>query len=613
MRTATAYLLGALCLAALVWAFAFPPAERADFTFSNGTEIKTVDPALVTGQPEGRVIRALFEGLCTWDPQDLSPLPGVAEHWEISEDKLNYTFYLRTGALWSDGSPVTAGDFVWSYGRFLHPQTGSEYAHELWYIVGARKFNSGNVEIGDAVEVELPRSPPGARPFAAGVTVRGRLAAIEAGDGAERIYLVETGGVLRRFQKGAATPGTEDYRWILYDFQQLGLKALNRRTLQIRLNHPVPYFVNLMGFYPMSPVNRQCVETHGYPAWTKPENIVTNGPYLLHWRRIRDRIRLVKNPRYWDQANVHTRVIDVLAVESTITGLNLYMTGEADWVPVVPNEIVPDLLRRRPLDFQPSPYLGTEYYLVNVQKPPLDDPRVRRALSLAVDRQEIVERILRAGQKPARSVVPSDIRRYIDYTPAECATRNLEEARRLLSDAGYPGGRGMPRIEILYNTNESHQAIAELLQSQWKRSLGIDVRLQNQDWARYLNSRRVGEFMLSRAGWIGDYVDPATFLTMFASDNPSNHSRWSNAEFDRLLAEATRERDERRRMDLFHRAERLLLDELPVIPLYFAVSRAMVRPYVHGYYPNILDTHPLKNIRVDQAEKDRILRSEGLR
>lgn len=613
MRTATAYLIGTLCLVALVWAFAFPPAERADFTFSNGTEIKTVDPALVTGQPEGRVVRALFEGLCTWDPQDLSPLPGVAEHWEISEDKLSYTFYLRAGALWSDGSPVTADDFVWSYRRFLHPQTGSEYAHELWYIVGAQKYNSGQVEIGDPVEVELKERPPGARPFASGVLLRGRLAAIDTPDGEESIYTVEVGGVARRFQKGAALQGTEDYRWILYDFEEVGLKAHDGRTLQIRLNHPVPYFVNLMGFYPMSPVNRRCVETYGYPAWTKPENIVTNGPYLLQSRRIRDRIRLVKNPSYWDRANVHTGTIDVLAVESTITGLNLYMTGEADWVPTVPNEIVPDLLRRRPEGFQPSPYLNTEYYLVNVQKPPLDDPRVRKALALAIDRQEIVERILRAGQSPARSVVPPDIRRYIDYTPAECEPRNLEKARQLLADAGYPGGRGLPSIEILYNTNESHQAVAELLQSQWKRALGVDVRLQNQDWARYLNSRRVGEFMLARAGWIGDYVDPATFLTMFATDSPSNHTRWSNREFDRLLAEATRERDESRRMELFHRAERILMDELPVIPIYVAVSRAMVRPYVQGYYPNILDTHPLKNIRINEAEKARVLKREGLR
>lgn len=611
MRTIIAYLLMIACLSALIWAFSFGRLEPADFTFSNGTEIKTVDPALVTGQPEGRVVRALFEGLCSWDPQDLSPQPGVAARWEISDDKLVYTFHLRDDARWSNGEAVTAEDFVWSYRRFLHPRTGAEYAYELWYLVGAEKYSSGRVEIGDPVEVELPQRPPGARPYASGEIRRGTLIRME-GDGEEAVYVVAIDGTEHRFGKSAAAAGVRDYRWLLYDFHYVGIRAVDPATLEIRLRHPVPYFINLMGFYPLSPVNRKCVETYGYPAWTKPENIVSNGPYLLQWRRIRDRIRLVKNPRYWDRDKVRTEVIDVLAVESTITGLNLYLTGDADWVPTVPNEIIPDLIGRRQADFQPSPYLGTEYYLLNVEKPPLDDPRVRQALSMAIDRSEIVTKILRAGQKPARSVVPTDIRRYTDYTPAECEDMNIEKARRLLADAGYPGGRGLPKIEILYNTNESHQAIAELIQSQWKRNLGVDARLQNQDWARYLNSRRVGEFMVSRAGWIGDYVDPATFLMMFASNSPSNHTRWSNAQFDGLLEQARVEKDDRRRMECFQRAERILMEEMPVIPVYFTVSRAMVRPYVRGYYPNILDTHPLKDIRIDPVEKARVLREEGL-
>ncbi|MFH1923563.1 MAG: ABC transporter substrate-binding protein, partial [Planctomycetota bacterium] len=320
MRSTAAYLLAALGLAALVWAVSFGTLPPADFTFSNGSEIKTVDPAIVTGQPEGRIVRALFEGLCVWDPQDLTPRPGVARAWELSPDKQTYTFHLRDSAAWSDGAPVVAEDFVWSFRRFLHPDTGAQYAYEMWYVVGAEQYTSGSVEPGDPVEIELEEKPPGALPFAAGILLRGELVAIEESS-EPPVYVTKTDGRTRRFQKGARLPGTEDYRWLLYDFESVGIRALDRHTLEIRLKHPVPYFSNLMGFYPMFPVNRRCVETHGYPAWTKAENIVTNGPFLLKFRRIRDRIRLVKNPHYWDRDNVRLEVIDALAVESYPTNL----------------------------------------------------------------------------------------------------------------------------------------------------------------------------------------------------------------------------------------------------------------------------------------------------
>ncbi len=614
MRTLAAYILGIACFAGLVWALAIGKPQPADFTFSNQSEIKTVDPALVNGQPEGRIVSALFEGLCNWNPRDLTPQPGVADRWTISDDKLTYTFHLRDNALWSDGSPVIADDFVWSYRRALHPATSSEYAYELWYLVGAEQYTSGKVNIGDPVEVELNQQPPGALSFASGIMLRGRLTAIDhpSADAAP-VYTVDIDGHTRRFQKGTVEPGTEDYRWLLLDFQTVGLHAIDPRTLQFRLKHPVPYFVRLMGFYPLFPVNPRCVETYGYPAWTKPEHIVTNGPFLLHSRRIRDRIRLVKNPKYWDRDHVALNVVDAVAADSTITALNMYLCGDIDWVPAVPEEIIPDLIRQRRPDFHPAPYLANEYYLVNTRKPPLDDPRVRRALALAIDKQEIVDKIVRAGQQPARSIVPPEMRRYLRYQSALCDAYSPDEARRLLAEAGYPNGRGMPKLEILYNTQESHQAVAELVQAQWKRTLGVDARLTNQDWARYLNSRRMGNFHIARAGWIGDYVDPSTFLTQFATDNPMNQTGWSNPEYDRLLELASTEKDEAKRLDHFHRAEQILMDQMPVIPIYFGVTREVVRPYVHGYHRNILDFHPLKDIRVDQREKDRLLRSEGLR
>lgn len=614
MRTVVAGLLGILCLIGLGWALAFRPVPPADFVFSNQTEIKTVDPAQVTGQPEGRIVEALFEGLCNWDPQSLEPRPGVATRWEVSDDKLTYRFELRPDARWSDGEPVTADDFVWSYRRMLHPETSSEYAFELWYLVGAEQYTGGKVQLGDPVEVELHQRPPGARPFASGLLLRGRLEAIETPSaGGEPVYVVAIDGQRRRFQKGAATPGSEDYRWLLLDFQTVGLKAVDSHHLQFQLRHPVPYFVNLMGFYPFSPVNRKCVETYGYPAWTKPEHILSNGAYRLQSRRIRDRIRLVKNPYYWDRDHVGLEVIDALAVESSITAMNLYLTGQVDWVPRVSAELVPDLLRQPRDDYHSGPLLSVEYYLLNTRKPPLDDPRVRQALGLALDKQEIVDRVLRAGQQPARSLVPPAIRASLDYTPGQCGAYDVARARQLLAEAGYPQGRGMPAIEILYNTHETHQAIGELIQAQWKRNLGIDVRLKNEDWGRYLNSRRMGEFLLARAGWNADYISPTTFLALFASDNPMNQSGWHNADYDQLLRQAREEKDDTRRLEYFHRAEQILMDEMPVIPLYFDVSRDVVRPDLRGWYPNLLDVHPLKDLRIDRSEKARRQQQGGVR
>ncbi len=612
MKAAIPYLVAAAAIAAMIWAMSFGSPPPADFTFCNGEEIKTVAPARVTGAPEGRIIRSLFEGLTRWNAETLKPEPGMAESWDISEDKRTYTFHIRRGAVWSDGTPVTAHDFVWSWRRFLHPEIGAEYANEMWYIVGSKKFTSGKVEVGDPVEVELKEKAEGGPEHAAGIIASGKLVAIEDHEDGT-IYTVEIDGRARRFQENAAVEGTEAYNWLIYDFRQVGIHALDERTLEVTLKHPVPYFLNLVGFYPMSPVNRACVERHGYPAWTKPENIVCNGAFQLEFRRIRDRIRLRKNPLYWDARNVKLETVDALAIKSDTTMLNLYMTGEADWITTVPNTVISKLAKRPQGDFAPAPYLATYHYIINVTRPPLDDARVRRALTLALDREQIVRDVTQAGQIPGRSMTPLEIRKYIDYDPPQCGKRNVKEAKRLLAEAGYPEGRGLGKVEILYNTSEGHQTIAEVIQAQWKDALGINVGLRNQEWTAYLDSRQKKQYQVCRAGWIGDYVDPNTFLNLFVSDGPQNHTGWSNQEYDELVKKARGEPDDKKRLDYFRRAERILMDELPVIPIYFYVSTSMVRPYVKGWYPNIQDVHPLRAIWIDRQQKARVFKEEGLR
>lgn len=647
----------ALALAAIGWAVSFGTLPPADFTFSNDTEIKTVDPAIVTGQPEGRIIRCIFEGLINWDPETLQPIPGVSELPEISNDGRTYTFRLRHNARWSDDSPVTAHDFVWSNRRMLHPETAAEYSYELWYIVGARDFTTAKVAPGKAVEIELHEQPEGSLPYASGTILRGRLLRIESPDGrvladakpqpdvtdpdtpadsvettdvavppsdaahaevaqdksadADKVYIVEIDGREERFSQSGAE-GTRDYKWLLPDFEEVGIHALDDHTLRIDLIDPTPYFTQLMGFYPLFPVNRRCVETHGYPMWTKPENIVTNGPYLLAERRIRDRVRMVKNPLYWDRDNVHFNVVDALSLQSTVTALNLYMTGEVDYIPQTPATVVPELLAQQRPDFTPAPYLGTYYFRLNVDRPPLDNKLVRQALNLATDKREIVEKVTRAGQIPARSFVPAAIQDYMPYEPGECGEYDVERARQLLAEAGYPGGKGCPRIYILYNTHETHKAIAEVLQSQWKKNLGIDVALENQEWSVYQSQTRQMEYWVSRAAWIGDYVDPITFLNMFVTDGANNQTGWGNARYDELIEATQHESDQTKRLAQFHEAEQILMDEMPIIPIYFYVSLDMVRPYVKGFYANIQDVHPIQGMSIDRAEKERILAEEAL-
>jgi oligopeptide transport system substrate-binding protein len=350
------------------------------------------------------------------------------------------------------------------------------------------------------------------------------------------------------------------------------------------------------------------LERHGAPAWTRPENLVSNGPFRIESRRIRDRVRLVKNPYYWNRDQVKLNTVDILAVEGTTAMLNLYLTGAADWISDVPSSVAPRLMQSRPQEFRPTPTLGVYFYRINTRHPPLDRIEVRRALALAVDRRDIVETVTRTGQVPALSFVPPGLS---GYEPSTLGAENVAEAQRLLAEAGFPGGRGFPKLEILYNTHEGHKAIAELIQDRWKRTLGIDVGLRNQEFAVSLETVRQGQYDLARAAWIGDYADPNTFLDMFVTGNENNETGWGNEEYDRLIHSAAAEADPAKRMKIFHDAEAILMRDLPILPIYFYVSKDMVRTYVHGFHHNLRDEHPLWALSVDPEEKRRVLR-EGI-
>jgi oligopeptide transport system substrate-binding protein len=587
-------------IAAVAWAVVRLHLPPADFTFVNETEIKSLDPAIVTGQPEHRIIEALFEGLTRLDAKTLEPQPGVAESWDISPDKRIYTFHLRRNACWSNGQPVTAEDFVWSLRRFLDPQTAAEYAYQAWYIKNARRYSSGSAGIspGDPVEVELNEPPPGALPFARGQVLYGRLLGV-VGESNQRVFSVEIDGRPQRFHVGdVGAAGIRPCKQVLLDFHEVGIRAIDDYTLETTLEHPTPFWLGLTAYYALYAVNQTCVETHGSPAWTYPENIVTNGPYRLQIRRIRDRIRLVRSDTYWDRGHVRLGVVDALAITSQVTMFDLYETGNVDWITDPPAIVLRELLHAKPHrnDLNPKPILSSYFYMLNTTRKPLDDVRVRRALALALDREEITRTATAAGEVPALGLVPPGMPH---YEAAIFGAENVAEARRLLAEAGYPDGHGFPKLEILYNTHEAHQTIAELVRKQWQHNLGINVDTRNEEWASYQSSIRQMQYTVARRGWVGDYVDPNTYLDMMVTGGENNSTGWSNPEYDRLIAAARAEVDETRRLEILHRAEQILMDEVPIVPIYYYVSKNMVKPYVRGFYNNLLDLHPIDRIWID--------------
>ena len=598
-------------LSAVAWAVYGGRLPPADFTFVNESEIKSVDPAIITGIPEARISGALFEGLARERAADAQAEPGVAESWDISEDRRTYTFHLRQNALWSNGDPVTARDFHYSLRRLLDPLTAAEYAYQAWYIVNAKRYSFGvkGINPGDPVEVEL-NPPADATNTVRGTVLHGKLERmVEATTNSdeehqEKTFVVTIDGRERQFaivsDDAELSAGVEPCRQVLLDFREVGIRVIDDYTLEIRLENPTPYFLELAAFHALSPVHQGCVERFGRPAWTQPENIVTNGPFRLQERRIRDRIRLVRSDKYWDRENVRLNVIDALSIEDRTTGLNLFMTGASDWSTQPPPVATRELLARRPpANFiNPAPQLTTYFYLLNTTRPPLNDVRIRRALSLAIDREEIVRVATASGEPPAYNLVPPGLQ---GYTPQLCPPRDPDKARKLLAEAGFPGGLGFPKLEIHYNSDTVHQSIAELVRKQWQRELGINVTLRNEEWAAAQASQHALDFMISRRAWVGDYLDPNTFLDMYVTGGENNCTGYSNPEYDKLIADAAQEVDEAKRMEMLEHAERILMDDMPIIPVYFYVSRNVVKPKVRNFYNNLRDNHPLRAIWIDDS------------
>ncbi|MCE9593508.1 MAG: peptide ABC transporter substrate-binding protein [Planctomycetes bacterium] len=546
-----------IALVGWAWSVALSrSAPRADFVFNSGAEVSSLDPAVANGIPEGRVIRALYEGLYTRDPMNGAAVPALAANTQRSNDGLTYTFKVRKEALWSNGDHVTAEDFRWNFERLLAPETASPFASELWCIRGGRELTTGRDAQGEPVAA-------GAVPL------------------------------------GVTTPDAE--------------------TLVVELVAPTPHFLELLASYQTSPVHRASLENarRRWPddwstRWTKPGYLVCNGPFVLTSRRLDDRMRLSKNERYWDADRVALRTIDVVVIEDATTAFNLYRAGEIDWLDgTIPPSLVDQLLAGD--DFDPQPYLGTYFYRVNTTKPPLDDPRVRRALYAAINRVAICDKFLKAGQKPAYTLVPWG--RIGTYNSPPGKKEDLDGARREFEAAGFgPNGKPFGTLQILYSSSDQNRAIAEMVADGWHEYLGLDVALENQEWKSYIDRQANLQYDVSRSSWICDYPDVTNFLAVFTSDSENNRTGWKNPEYDALVEQARHLGDLGQRDQLLRQAEAILLDQLPILPIYSYVSQNMVDPRLAGFGSNALnDQNPKFWYWMDDADLERSRRKMNAR
>lgn len=493
-------------------------------------EPQSIDPALCNDSVGSDVIDNLFAGLVELDPATLQAVPELAESWTISPDGRTYTFALRAN-VWSDGTPLTAHDFVFSLERVLDPATGCRFASMLYLIEGAEARH-----------------------------------------------------------KGAEGPA-------------FGVVAQDAHTLRITLRAPTPYFLQFLSYNVFRPVPKHVLErleAAHTPAsmWTRPQHVVSSGAFVLtNWRFKRDYV-LSKNPFYAQAAKVRLRRVWVKIVPSAGTAVNLYRSGDIDWTGAstpLPSAFVAHLSQTA--DFYQEQMLSTYFFWLNTRRPPLNDPRVRRALSLSVDRRALTQFVLRGGQKPSAALVPDGL---AGYTNADGLQLDVPRAQALLKEAGYGPGKPLPPLSLIYNTAESNRHIAEALQGMWRQNLGIHVELANQEWRVFLQRVAGGDFDLARMGWVGDYPDPTSFLhDVLAQNSGNNLSGWCDPAFEALLNQAASTQDETERLQLLHDAEVLMLEAAPLLPLFTSTQSGLMNPNLRGYRANIMGHHSYKHLYFD--------------
>jgi len=580
-------------------------APRHDDTIlwtNNGSEPEWIDPGKCGESAGSTLVYNLFSGLLQPHPKTLEPMPDIATHWKKSEDGRTYTFYLREST-WSDGHPFTAHDLEWSWKRVLDPKTDSRYASFLWTLKNGEAFNRGataisNLPPGTTIEELTNHLGPAIAVEKIELDIEDRQAFLflkSQDDQKKAMELMKDKPFKDILLE--VTPATRDH---------VGVKALNNLTLEVNLQNPIPYFLSVIMFYTTMPVPRHAIERlekegKNPELWTRPEYIVSNGAYNFKEWKFRQYMLLEKNERYWDSKNTRTRHIRLEMTDSYNTSLNIYKTGQFDWIGEnmnLPSEFLQLLSKYS--DYSRSPYLAVYFYWINTKAPPMDNPKIRQAMSLAIDRVALVNHITRGNQQPYGSLIPDGL---AGYKGLDLPLFDPKRAKELIKEAGYNDPSEIPPITLKYNTSEGHKQIAEAIQQMWKKHLGITVEIANQEWKVFLKDIQAYDFQIGRMGWIGDYPDPYTFMELLVGANGNNHSNWKSPTYDNMLKEANSLNAPQARLDLLREAEAMAMKDTPVIPLYVYTRSDMWKPYVKGLWPNFQNRHPFKYIWIDTRFK----------
>lgn len=496
------------------------PQEQTILHRGGGEEPESLDVHKSNSTEAGHVQRDLGEGLAGYTPEG-EIRPTAAERWEISEDGTEYTFELRPNARWSNGDPVTATDFVYSYRRLVDPATAALYTDSVNSIANASAI-----------------------------------------------------------MRGEASPDT------------LGVEAVSPHELKITLNQPVPYFLGLLAHPSMFPVHRSSIEEHGNQH-ARPGNLVSNGAYRLVAWEVGSYIAIERNEYYWDNDATSIESVRHYVTPEPMVELNRYRAGELDITRTIPPEMFEEMKTARPDEVRISPALGVYYYGFNLDREPFkSNVKLRQALSVAVERETIAS-IVGRGEQPAYSWVPPGTANYDPQAYSWSRMSKEERVRRaqqLYREAGY-GPDNPLRTTIRYNTHETHRQIAVSIQSMWRKTLGVDAELINEDFQVLLSNVQVGDTDIFRLNWNGDYNDAHTFLTQLESGHSGNFTRYSSDEYDDLMSRAARQVDPSARKLYLEDAERRMLRDYPLIPVYFYINRSMVSSRVSGWGDNVLNYH----------------------
>lgn len=497
----------------------------------NGTEPQTIDPHVLSGSPEANVADALFEPLITRNPFDESFEAGVAKSWVFSDDAMSIEFRLNPKARWSNGEPITAEDFRWSWERALNPALGNPLANVFFIIRNAEAYHLGKID----------------------------------------------------------------------DFDEVGVRVIDEHTLRVELAYPYPFALINFTYVYMAPLHRATLEAHGgtrarYSAWTRPANIVSNGPFRLTQWKLQRSLRVERNPYYWDADKVRLNGIVFRPIESAATEEKMFRSGQLHVTSTLPNSKISGYRKQQDSPLIQTPQMASYFYVFNIKVPPLNDRRVRQALNLAVDRKLITTKVLNDTAIAWGAYVPFGMP---GYEPPKQLGFDPERARTLLAEAGFPNGEGFPSLSLLYNTSEDHRTIAVAVQQMWTKHLNIDITLENQEWQVYLTAVREGNFQIARRGWNGD-VTPDSFLDYMVSDANTNAAGFANDEYDDLVVtQARRTSDLPTLMRLYARAEEILLREAPILPVSTYTAKRLVQPSVTGMHGRIISSYNYKYVELD--------------